>query len=74
MNNLSQIRELSSASLKEKYQVYRHPSGLEIYLFPKEQMSAYAFFGTRYGSTDNCFKTRADGELITVPDGIALFL
>ncbi len=73
MNNTN-VREYKCEHLKEKYYVYDHPSGLAIYLFPKEQMSAYAFFGTRYGSTDNCFKTREDGEFITVPDGIAHFL
>jgi predicted Zn-dependent peptidase len=36
--------------------------------------SSYAFFGTRYGSVDNTFKTDEKSDFITVPDGIAHFL
>ena len=68
------LKEFSCAALKEKYYLYRHPSGLDIYIFPKKMTSAYAFFGTRFGSVDNTFKTERDGDFVTVPDGIAHFL
>ncbi len=60
--------------LKEEYRKYRHPSGLDIYIFPKKMSSTYALFGTKYGSIHNCFRTGSHGDWITVPDGIAHFL
>ncbi len=72
--NVLALKEFSCAALREKYYLYRHPSGLDIYIFPKKMTSAYAFFGTRFGSVDNTFKTTKDGEFVTVPDGIAHFL
>lgn len=62
-----------SARLNETYRVYHHPSGLDIYIFPKKMSSIYALFGTKYGSTHNCFRV-GDGDPVTVPDGIAHFL
>ena len=41
----------TSRLLGESYQKIRHPSGLDIYLFPKDMTTTYALFGTRYGST-----------------------
>lgn len=53
--------------------VVDHASGLKIMIYPKAgYSSAYAVFGTRYGSINTQFK--ADGELVSVPDGIAHFL
>lgn len=60
--------------LKEAYYVGQHKSGLEVVVIPKDQMTLYATFATRYGSMDNTFKTNKTGEYITVPDGIAHFL
>ena len=74
MMNKENVKVFSCPHLKEKYFVYSHPSGLTIYLLPKELRATYAFFGTRYGSTDNCFKLNESGEFVTVPDGIAHFL
>ena len=71
MNNNFQLFE--STALRERYYRYIHPSGLPIYLFPKKLSSTYAIFGTRYGSIDNYLED-ADGNRITVPDGIAHFL
>ncbi|MDE6579618.1 MAG: insulinase family protein, partial [Ruminiclostridium sp.] len=59
----------------EKYIRIKHPSGCTICLYPmKEYSSAYAMFGTNYGSMDNVFKTDEDEDFITVPDGIAHYL
>lgn len=48
-------------------------NGLSVYLMEKEGFSsAYAVYGTRYGSTHNRFSS--DGQEIEVPAGIAHFL
>lgn len=70
MNFTKRTNEL----LKESYYIGTHKSGLEVIVVPKDQMTLYATFATRYGSMDNTFKTNGDGEYITVPDGIAHFL
>lgn len=72
MNN---IKEIKNELLNEKYYEIDHSSGLKIFVYPKENYSScYAIFGTKYGSTDNCFKSGENGEYITVPEGIAHFL
>lgn len=51
-----------------------HPSGLEIYIMEKPQhTSAYALFGTRYGSIDTKFSKNGE-DFTEVPEGIAHFL
>ena len=74
MSNKYTLEEFYSAALKEKYFLYHHPSGLDIFIFPKKMTSSYAFFGTRFGSVDNTFKTDKSCKFVTVPDGIAHFL
>ncbi|MEA4832535.1 MAG: pitrilysin family protein [Oscillospiraceae bacterium] len=66
--------EKKSERLGERYFTGRHESGLEIYLIPKDHKSAFALLGTRYGSIHRTFKTGADKDFITVPDGVAHFL
>jgi predicted Zn-dependent peptidase len=59
----------------EIYIKIKHPSGLDIYVKEMENYSsAFALFGTKYGSVNNRFKTRDDSDFITVPDGIAHYL
>ena len=66
---------VKSNLLKEEYYFYRHESGLGILLYPmKGFKSAYALFGTNYGSVDTIFKTESDKEFTEVPEGIAHFL
>lgn len=69
------MKEIKSEALREKYYEIDHKSGLKIFVMPKENYkSAYAVFGTKYGSIDNRFK-RSDSEgYIEVPAGIAHFL
>ena len=62
-----------NSQIGEHYRIYHHPSGLNIYIFPKKMTTTYALFGTKYGSIDNCFLSD-DGYKVTVPDGIAHFL
>ncbi len=58
----------------EKCTVATHSSGLKVYLCEKKDFSAnYAIFGTHYGSIDTEFSV-GNGEMITVPEGIAHFL
>jgi predicted Zn-dependent peptidase len=67
------LRERFESDFGESYVKAEHPSGLKIYVLEKPQYnSAYAIFGTKYGSIDNCFS--ADGEKCEVPEGIAHFL
>lgn len=74
MNNFTLSKTHRSSLLGEEYRVWRHVSGLDIYIFPKRMTSSYAIFGTKYGSIHNRFATDADAEPLTVPDGIAHFL
>ncbi|MBQ8146712.1 MAG: insulinase family protein [Clostridia bacterium] len=60
--------------LNEKHYSFKHKSGLEVYVFPKEMTTSYAIFATRYGAVDNKFKLSKDAEYTCVPDGIAHFL
>ncbi|MGN0490457.1 EF-P 5-aminopentanol modification-associated protein YfmH [Ruminococcus sp.] len=68
------ITEIKSELTGDSYYKIKHRSGLEIYVYPKEgYKSAYAIFGTKYGSINTCFSV--DGkDKITVPDGIAHYL
>ena len=68
------ITEIKSDALGDSYKRIKHPSGLTIYVYPKEGYnSAYAIIGTKYGSINTCFSLDG-GEKITVPDGIAHYL
>lgn len=68
------MKEIKSQRIGDSYYKINHPSGLTIYVYPKEGYnSAYAIFGTKYGSVNTCFSVD-DGEKITVPDGIAHYL
>lgn len=58
----------------EKVYYTTHPTGVKIAICPKTNyQSAYAIFGTRYGSIDNRFRLNG-GEWVQVPDGIAHYL
>ncbi len=67
-------QSFTSDVLGESYTLAEHESGLKIYIMEKPQYeSAYALFGTKYGSIDTRFRT-PDGQVIEVPNGIAHFL
>ncbi|MBQ8649077.1 MAG: insulinase family protein [Clostridia bacterium] len=67
------LRQTFESEIGESYVKAVLPNGLKIYLLEKPQYtSAYAIFGTKYGSIDTCFSV--DGEKICVPEGIAHFL
>ena len=68
------ITEIKSELSGDSYYKVNHSSGLTIYVYPKEgYKSAYAIFGTKYGSINTSFSVD-DGNKITVPDGIAHYL
>ncbi len=68
------IREIRSDRIGESYYEIDHPTGLKIFVYPKEGYnSTYAIFGTHYGSIHNSFR-KDHSDVISVPDGIAHFL
>lgn len=68
------IQEIKSQRIGDSYYKIDHPTGLTIYVYPKEGYnSAYAIFGTKYGSINTKFSVD-DENIITVPDGIAHYL
>ena len=66
------VTEHRSAHLKEHYLSFPHPSGLRIYLFPKNLSTTYALYATRFGSADSDFTV--NGEPLSLPEGCAHFL
>lgn len=60
--------------IDEKYYYFKHDSGLDIYVVPKNHTSSYAMFATKYGSIDSIFRLEGEPEFTRVPDGIAHFL
>ena len=72
MNN---IKEIKNELLNDSYYEIDHSSGLKIFVYPKENYSsAYAVFGTKYGSIDTRFRLEGEKDFICVPEGIAHFL
>lgn len=68
------ISEIKSERAGDSYYKIDHQSGLTIYVYPKPGYnSAYAIFGTRYGSINTRFSVD-DDSVIAVPDGIAHYL
>ncbi len=67
------LKQVFENEIGESYVKCEHESGLNIYILEKPLYnSAYAIFGTKYGSIDNCFSV--NGEKVEVPEGIAHFL
>ncbi len=66
---------IRSARLGESYSMYTHESGLTVLLYPMKQFStAYALFGTKYGSIDTIFRKKGEEQFTEVPQGIAHYL
>ena len=50
------IQEIKSDRAGDSYYKINHPTGLTVYVYPKEgYKSAYAIIGTKYGSINTCF-------------------
>lgn len=72
---MNKIKEIKNELLNDSYFEIDHKSGFKIFVYPKENYSsAYAVFGTKYGSIDTCFRVEGNEEFTTVPEGIAHFL
>lgn len=70
-----EMKKIESKRLGDCYYKVEHPSGLTILLAPMKGFStAYAMFGTAYGSIDTCIKTAENGEFKKLPEGIAHYL
>lgn len=70
-----ELQKVTGKRVGDHYFTYSHPSGLTVYLYPKESgTTSYAIFGTKYGSIDNCFRRSDEPGPETVPEGIAHYL
>jgi predicted Zn-dependent peptidase len=70
-----QKETIKSERTGDAYYRIQHPSGLTILVYPKQgYQSAYAVFGTRYGSINTAFRLKDAAEVTRVPEGIAHFL
>lgn len=68
-------KKISNPAINEEYFYMKHPSGLDIYVYPKKNYSSkYAIIGTDFGSVNNTFKQRGQESFTVVPDGIAHYL
>ncbi len=69
------INTIENKKINEKYYKIKHPTGLDIFVFPKPGFQkVHAIFATKYGSIDNKFKRSDKNSVVKVPDGIAHFL
>ncbi len=70
-----EIKEIKNKLLGEKYYEIKHPTGVTIFVMPKENYSStYAVFGTKYGSIDTVFALNGDKDFTEIPEGTAHFL
>lgn len=76
MSNKPLCRHFENQRLRESYTQICHPSGLDIYVFPKHMTTTYAMLATRFGAVDLSFRMAQDPESATVhvPAGVAHFL
>lgn len=71
---VAEPRMFQSEHLRERYYRVKHPSGLWIYLFPKELTTVSALYATRFGAIDSVFRYAGDVKDTVLPDGCAHFL
>lgn len=70
-----ELQKIIGGRVGEHYYRGKHPSGLDVFLYPKEGFSSsFAILGTKYGSIDTCFRRSDEASPETVPEGIAHFL
>ena len=68
------MKRFENTRLHETYYTFESDCGLPVFVFPKALSMTCAFFGTRYGSVDNCFRVDGESDFLSVPDGIAHYL
>lgn len=67
-------KQIFESEIGESYTLATLDNGLKIYICEKPSYtSAYAVFGTKYGSVDTRF-SKNGGDTVSVPEGIAHFL
>ena len=67
-------KRIFESEIGESYTLAVLDNGLKVYICEKPQYtSAYAIFGTKYGSIDTCFSKNGE-KVVNVPEGIAHFL
>ncbi len=67
-------KQIFESDIGESYTLAALQNGLKVYICEKPYYSsAYAVFGTKYGSVDTAF-SKNGGDTICVPEGIAHFL
>lgn len=68
-------KKITNEILKENYFYMKHPSGLDIYVYPKKGYnSKYAIIGSNFGSINNKFKLAEETSYTGIPDGTAHYL
>ena len=66
--------EFRSDRLSERYYRVTHPSGLPIYLFPKDHSTVSALYAVRFGAANAAFRYEGEETETVLPDGCAHFL
>ena len=61
------FKTVENKKIDEKYYYFKHESGLDIYIVPKNHTSSYAMFATKYGSVDNIFRLEGEREFTRAP-------
>ncbi len=69
------IETITAPGGGQNCQHIKHASGLDIYIMEMpDYHSAYALFGTKYGSVNTMFRLNGEEDFAQVPEGIAHFL
>ncbi len=68
------VETYESTLLREHYFRVKHPSGLSVYLFPKEHSTLSALYAVRFGATNLAYRYEGDAEDTVIPVGTAHFL
>ena len=68
------VTERVSELLREHYFCVTHPSGLTVYLFPKEHSTISALYAVRFGAANLAYRYDGDTEDTVLPVGTAHFL
>ncbi len=66
--------EFCSELLRERYVRILHPSGLRVYVFPKQLSGTYALLATDFGAQDLYYREDGEDRIQSLPAGIAHFL
>ena len=69
------VNEIKSGRTGDSYFELTHPTGLRIFVYPKEGYhSTYAIFGAQFGSINTAFRKKGEEQPVETPAGIAHFL